>query len=107
MQFPISQRFELTQNFLDKYKDIVPNWGFNGLGEFVFLRTYSRMKPDGKNEMWWETVKRVVEGIYSIQKQHIHDYNLGWNQAKAQRSAQEMFERIFSFKMLPPGRSLK
>jgi ribonucleotide reductase alpha subunit len=70
------------------------------------MRTYSRLKLDGKNEQWWETVQRVVEGLYTIQKQHIKDYNLGWNQTKAQRSAQEMYERIFSFKMLPPGRSL-
>lgn len=68
--------------------------------------TYSRIKEDGKNEMWWETVRRVVEGIYSIQRQHIEDYNLGWNQSKAQKSAQEMYDRIFNFKMLPAGRSL-
>lgn len=106
MQFPIQEKFELSKNFLEVYKNIPPKWGFNGLGEFVYMRTYSRLKPDGKNEMWWETVQRVVEGLYSIQKQHIKDYNLGWNQSKAQKSAQEMYERIFSFKMLPPGRSL-
>lgn len=106
MQFPIQEKFELTKSFLDIYKNITPNWGFNGLGEFVYMRTYSRLKYDGKNEMWWETVQRVVEGLYSIQKQHIKDYNLGWNQGKAQKSAQELYERIFTFKMLPPGRSL-
>lgn len=106
MQFPIQEKFELTKSFLDNYKNIRPNWGFNGLGEFVYMRTYSRLKPDGKSERWYETVQRVVEGLYSIQKQHIKDYNLGWNQTKAQKSAQEMFERIFNFKMLPPGRSL-
>jgi ribonucleoside-triphosphate reductase (thioredoxin) len=106
MKFPIEQTFKLTDNFLEKYKNKRPNFGFNGLGEFVYLRTYSRIKEDGKNEMWWETVRRVVEGIYAIQKQHIEDYNLGWNSQKAQKSAQEMYDRIFSFKMLPAGRSL-
>ena len=106
MRFPIEEKFELTENFLNGYKRKKPKWGFNGLGEFVYMRTYSRLKSDGKNESWWETVKRVVEGIYSIQRQHISDYNLGWNQIKAQRSAQEMYDRIFNFKMLPPGRSL-
>jgi len=96
----------LPKDFIDKYKEKVPPFGFNGLGEFVFLRTYSRLKEDGKNETWWETVRRVVEGIYSIQKQHIEDYGLGWNQMKAQKSAQEMFDRIYNFKMLPAGRSL-
>jgi adenosylcobalamin-dependent ribonucleoside-triphosphate reductase len=106
MIFPIEQEFKLTDNFIDKYKDKIPPFGFNGLGEFVFMRTYSRIKEDGKNETWLETVRRVVEGIYTIQKQHIEDYKLGWNSMKAQKSAQEMFDRIFNFKMLPAGRSL-
>lgn len=106
MKFPIEQSFKLTENFIDKYRDRIPPFGFNGLGEFVFLRTYSRIKEDGKNETWWETVRRVVEGAYSIQKQHIEDYGLGWNQMKAQKSAQEMFDRMYNFKMLPAGRSL-
>jgi len=106
MHFPIEEKFELTENFLNGYRKKKPKWGFNGLGEFVYMRTYSRLGEDGKNESWWQTVKRVVEGIYSIQRQHISDYNLGWNQIKAQRSAQEMYDRIFNFKMLPPGRSL-
>ena len=106
MKFPIEHRFTLTENFLEKYKTLSPKFGFDGLGEFVYMRTYSRIKDDGSNEEWWETVKRVVEGIYSIQKQHIFDYNLGWNQMKSQKSAQEMYDRIFSFKMLGSGRSL-
>jgi ribonucleoside-triphosphate reductase len=106
MQFPIQQKFKLSESFLERYKNEKPNFGFNGLGEFVFLRTYSRIKEDGKNEMWWEVVKRIVEGIYNIQRTHIEEFNLGWNNAKAQRSAQEMYSRIFSFKMLPAGRGL-
>jgi ribonucleotide reductase alpha subunit len=106
MQFPIQQKFKLSESFLEKYKNEKPNFGFNGLGEFVFLRTYSRVKEDGKNEMWWEVVKRIVEGVYNIQRTHIEEFNLGWNNAKAQRSAQEMFARIFYFKMLPAGRGI-
>ena len=44
MKFPIEQRFKLSDTFIEKYKNIKPNWGFGGLGEFVFLRTYSRLK---------------------------------------------------------------
>ena len=91
---------------MSKYRDIKPNFGFDGLGEFVFYRTYSKIKEDGTNEAWWETVQRVVEGIYSIQKQHVTDYNLGWNPQKAQYSAQEMYDRIFTFKMIGSGRAL-
>lgn len=106
MKFPIESKFSLTDNFIGKYKSVRPDFGFDGLGEFVFFRTYSRIKDDGENEQWWETIRRVVEGIYSIQKQHIKDYNLGWNQSKAQHSAQEMYDRMFNFKMLGSGRAL-
>ncbi len=70
------------------------------------MRTYSRIKSNGKNEMWWETVKRVVEGTYNMQKSWIEHHQLGWNAWQAQNSAQEMYDRIFSMKFLPPGRGL-
>ena len=70
------------------------------------MRTYSRIKENGKNERWWETVKRVVEGTYSMQKNWIDSHQLGWNPWQAQASAQEMYERMFNMKFLPPGRGL-
>jgi len=100
------KRFALSDNFIDGYKRKRAPFGFNGLGELVYMRTYSRLKDDGKNEMWWETVRRVVEGTYNMQKQHIERYDLGWNAWQAQRSAQEMYDRIFNMKFLPPGRGL-
>lgn len=98
--------FRLTDNFISKYKDLVPPFGFNGFGELVYVRTYSRIKENGENEVWWETVQRVVEGCYRMQKRHIVENHLGWDEARAQRSAQEMYDRIFNMKFLPPGRGL-
>ena len=98
--------FKLSESFIEKYKTKQPPFGYNGLGEFVYMRTYSRVKPDGKNELWWETIRRVVEGIYNIQKEHIDRGNLGWNAMKAQKSAQEMYDLIFNIKFLPSGRAL-
>lgn len=98
--------FTLSDNFIEKYKRKRAPFGFNGLGELVFMRTYSRLKDDGKNEMWWETVRRVVEGTYNMQKEWIDTHQLGWNPWQAQNSAQEMFDRIFNMKFLPPGRGL-
>jgi len=60
----MSSRFHLTDTFVDKYKRKKAPFGFNGLGELVYNRTYSRLKDNGKNEQWWETVQRVVEGTY-------------------------------------------
>ena len=98
--------FKLSDSFINNYKRKRAPFGFNGLGELVYMRTYSRLKPDGKNEMWWETVKRVVEGTFNMQKRHIDSHSLGWNPWKAQHSAQEMYDRIFNMKFLPPGRGL-
>lgn len=100
------ENFKLSENFIEKYRKKKPPFGFDGLGELVYLRTYSRIKDDGKNEMWWETVQRVVEGTYNMQKDHIERYSLGWNAWRGQRSAQEMYDRIFNMKFLPPGRGL-
>jgi len=98
--------FQLDEQFVNAYKNITPPFGFNGLGMLTYYRTYSRLKEDGKNEQWYETVKRVVEGCYSLQKEHILDNELGWNDHKAQHSAQEMYDRMFKMKFLPPGRML-
>ena len=100
------EKFTLSDNFIDKYKRKKPPFGFNGLGELVYMRTYSRIKEDGKNEKWWETIRRVVEGTYSMQKEWIDSHQLGWNPWQAQKSAQEMYDRIFNMKFLPPGRGL-
>jgi adenosylcobalamin-dependent ribonucleoside-triphosphate reductase len=100
------EKFKLSEKFIDKYKRKKAPFGFNGLGELVYMRTYSRIKENGKNERWWETVQRVVEGTYSMQKSHIESLSLGWNAWQAQKSAQEMYDRIFNMKFLPPGRGL-
>lgn len=103
--------FKLSEDFLDGFKSRAVDWGYkdaagNSLGEITFVRTYSRLKEDGTKERWWEVCRRVIEGMYSIQKDHAKTNRLPWNDHKAQRSAQEAFERLFSFKWTPPGRGL-
>ena len=98
--------FQLDDDFVQSYATVTPDFGFNGLGMLTYYRTYSRLKEDGTNEHWFETVRRVVEGCYSLQKEHILNNELGWNDKKAQRSAQEMYDRMFKMKFLPPGRML-
>lgn len=98
--------FKLSDNFLSKYKKQKPPFGFNGLGELIYMRTYSRLKENGENEVWWETIERVVNGTFQMQRDWIESHNLGWNSKKAHASAQEMYDRIFNMKFLPPGRGL-
>ncbi len=98
--------FKLDDLFFGYYKDKRPNFGFNGLGELVYYRTYSRLMENGKKESFPEMVRRVVEGCYEIQRRHCNRMHIPWNYKKAQLSAQEMFRRIWEFKFTPPGRGM-
>ena len=98
--------FRLPPHIVKQYSEKKEPFGFNGLGKFTYMRTYSRVKPDGTNECWAETVERVVNGTYSMQKAHVEKNGLGWDEAKATTSAIEMYDRIFNFKFTPPGRGL-
>ena len=96
--------FSLKDTFVQKYKWKQPKWG--PLGYFTYKRTYARPLSANKSEEFWQTLQRVVEGCFVIQKQHCHHYYLPWNERRSQRSAQEMFQRMWEFKFLPPGRGL-
>lgn len=103
--------FRLNEAFVREYSKKTPDWGYrdaggNSLGEITFLRTYSRIKEDGSKERWWEVCQRVVEGMFSIQRDWCEANRLPWNHNKAQHSAQEAYERLFTFKWTPPGRGL-
>ena len=103
--------FRLLPDFLDKYKEIESPFGFrdaggNSLGEITFIRTYSRVKEDGTKERWHEVCERVINGVYSIQKDHAKANRLPWNDNKAQTSAKEAYDRMFNLKWTPPGRGL-
>jgi len=97
--------FSLPESFLKPYKTKQPDFG--PLGYFTFKRTYARAIPgENRTEEYWETCRRVVEGTFSIQKNHCKRNHLPWNERKAQRTAKVMFELMWDFKFLPPGRGL-
>jgi len=103
--------FKLTTDFVESYKTKSVPWGFkdvagNSVGEITFLRTYSRLKADGTKETWLDVCERVINGMYSLQKDHCKTNRLPWNDAKAQASAKEAFDRLFNLKWTPPGRGL-
>ena len=103
--------FKLTDDFITTYESKKVPWGYadaggNAVGEITFLRTYSRIKEDGHKETWVDVCRRVIEGMYSIQKDHCKSSRLPWNENKAQASAKEAFERLFELKWTPPGRGL-
>ena len=103
--------FKLSEDFVAGYKGKKAPFGYtdaagNSVGEITFLRTYSRLKEDGTKETWSDVCERVINGMYSIQKDHCKSQRLPWNDAKAQASAKEAFDRLFNLKWTPPGRGL-
>lgn len=103
--------FHLTPAFVEPYKTSRPDWGYtdaagNSMGEITFLRTYSRLKEDGTKERWWEVCERVINGMFSIQKDYAKANRLPWSDRKAQATAQDAYERLFTFRWTPPGRGL-
>jgi len=103
--------FRLSEDFISSYRSQKPPFGYrdaagNSVGEITFLRTYSRKKTDGTKETWADVCERVINGMYSLQKDHCKKNRLPWNGVKAQASAKEAFDRLFNLKWTPPGRGL-
>jgi adenosylcobalamin-dependent ribonucleoside-triphosphate reductase len=103
--------FHLSDSFVEDYVDRPVSWGFdigagNSLSELTFLTKYSRKKEDGTKEKWYEVCRRCIEGMYSILKDHCAYQRTPWNEFKAQKAAQDAFDRMFNFKWTPPGRGM-
>jgi len=101
-------RFEMSskhREFLlqQKYKFGFPESRF---GEIVYYRTYSRMKEDGSQENWHDTVIRVIDGLFTIRKWWFSLHNLPWKEELAQNRAVQMATNMLQMKWLPPGRGL-
>ena len=103
------RRFRLSDTFVEPYKTLPVPWG--PLGYVTFKRTYARrlseFDPESTGtEEWWQTCRRVVEGMFNMQKQHVFSLGLDWNDVKAQKTAKDAFDRLFNLKWTPPGRGL-
>ena len=103
------RKFKLSDQFINQYKEQEVPWG--PVGYITFKRTYARrlseFDPSATGtEEWYQTCRRVIEGMFDIQKRHVVATGLEWNDAKAQRTAKEAYDRLFNLKWTPPGRGL-
>lgn len=90
----------LTDTFLSQYDSKEVPFGGNGLGHFVYLRTYSRwMEDKQRRENWRETVRRVVD--YSMRL-----YTGPAGNEELQREAELMFDMMFNLRVFTAGRTL-
>jgi len=93
--------FRLDPAFLESYAQRPVAWGFGALSWLTYVRTYSR-----DNEEWWQTCRRVIEGMFTIQRAHCLGQGRPWSDAKGRIFAQRAYERMWNFKWTPPGRGL-
>jgi Ribonucleotide reductase alpha domain/LAGLIDADG-like domain len=99
----------MREEFLDNYQGRDPEFGFpvgagNTLGHHAFITKYSRRKDDNTREHFWEALRRVIEGCYSIQFDHAMQNRLPWDDETGHASAQEAYVRAWAGKWSPPGR---
>jgi ribonucleoside-triphosphate reductase len=76
------RRFRLSDTFIEPYRTAPVEWG--PVGYITFKRTYSRrlseFDPEATgSEEWWQTCRRVVEGMFNMQKRHVFQLGLEWN----------------------------
>ena len=85
----------LTPEFIATYADKKTPWGFGGLGEVVYLRTYSRTIDElGRNENWSETISRAINGAIEI------------GACLTQDEAEKLFDHMFYLRCSLSGRAL-
>lgn len=120
----IKEFFQLDEHYEDNIRKGTPNFGYDGFGEFVYYRTYSRRKPRNYEEMllpetnntgqlnwtgqenWADTVVRVINGTFSIRKDWYLKNNVHWDEDYWQKYALGFGQYMFKMYWLPPGRGL-
>ena len=83
----------LSKDFVSSYDNKQAPWGFGGLGEIVYLRTYSR-DVEGRKETWPETIERCINGAINIGAKLDDD------------EAERLFDYVFNLKCSLSGRAL-
>lgn len=84
----------ITDSFIKSYEGLTPPWGFGGMGEVIFLRTYSRKREDGSQETWPQTIQRSINGAIEIGAEY------------TQEEAELLFDHMFNLRCTLSGRSL-
>jgi ribonucleoside-triphosphate reductase (thioredoxin) len=84
----------IDDSLVASYSTQMPPWGFSGLGEIVYLRTYSRKKDNGDLESWPETLQRVINGAIEV------------GAKLSQEEAEKLFDHCFNLRASFSGRSL-
>ena len=103
------RKFRLSDKFISQYEDKEVPWG--PVGYITYKRTYSRLLSERDStavgtEEWFQTCRRVIEGMFDMQKRHVSKLGLEWIDSKSQKTAKDAYDRLFNLKWTPPGRGL-
>lgn len=102
----VQHRFQLDHMVQDRLRSLIPPFGYNGFGEFIFYRTYSRIKQDGGQEDWADVVIRNTNGTFSIRKDWYLKNHIAWDEQYWQQYAAGFAEAMFHMRWMPPGRGM-
>ncbi len=92
--YPLPEEL-LSKEFLSKYENKNPKWGFDGLGYVIFKRTYARKIEDkDRTEEWNETIARCIIGAQKIGAKYTKE------------EAERLYDLMFNLKCSFSGRSL-
>ncbi len=95
----------LSKNFVDEYR--ARKAPLSHLGEFVYLRTYSRYLEDKKRrENWFETVYRTTSYNIELGIEFKKKHNLPIDWDKEAEEAQRLFEHLYELRTFTSGRTL-
>lgn len=107
----VDARFHLDPVVCWEIEGMTPQFGFNGVGEVVYRRTYSRrywstLLQAERQEDWPQTVIRVTNGVFSIRKDWYTKHGIHWDEDAWQAYAERFAKALFRMTFLPPGRGL-
>lgn len=95
----------LSNEFLSKYKN--SKNPLSPIGEFVYLRTYSRYIDDKKRrETWFETVLRTTEYNISLGIDFKKKNGLPVNMEEEVKEAEYLFDNLYNLRTFTSGRTL-
>lgn len=96
----------LSEEFLSKYKE-VNTTPLSNIGEFVYLRTYSRYLEEKKRrENWFETVLRTTEYNIELGISYKKKHGLFINMKDEIKEGELLFDNLFNLRTFTSGRTL-
>jgi ribonucleoside-triphosphate reductase (thioredoxin) len=95
----------LSEEFLRNYKNIESP--LSNIGEFVYLRTYSRYLEDKKRrENWFETVLRTTEYNIELEMNYRNKHSMPVDKGELSKEAEHLFDNLFHLRTFTSGRTL-